>query len=618
MNRRYRLKQKTALLLCLLMLAALAGPYLSQSAWADDASPGTTAGEADGSDPSGAPDAADDAAPADAAGAENAAASDWETRLLLMLQEHDADPATIAAGYYNFATGEEHYFHGDEYRVSGSMYKVPLNMLFMDWIAEGELTMDELIYGYRYSELLEGTIIHSDNDYARVLWEYAGATIPNEPGTLYHRYRILIAPLMGEDPNNVDDKYYENNFFTARQMITCLRQLYDGGSRYDRLIETMQRAEPNKYFKLHEQRFNIAHKYGWYAEDPVLYLNDCALCFTDDPIAIVLFTSGTGDIAYGVMADFCTLMCDYAQETHAERAAREEAEARAIEEAAQRDREEAAKRAEEETQLPASETASPQTAAPQSVIPTAKPAPEPVRRGLSAGPILALALVLGCSLAAIVWFSVRHRRGGLSLPYAIAAVVLTGAACMLCFSGVSGSGYVAPSDEDPAETVERFFRGLQEGDYEAAERCLEPGGSLGLSGALPADGTHAAALAALKDSWNCRLLGSAAVEKASAWQEVQLQVLDFSRMEQDLQRLTREQLLEMGASMPRSEMYDENGDYRPEAAGLAWDRALSVLLENPQEYYASVGLRIQLTLTRDGWKIVPTRELLSALSGNAG
>ena len=144
----------------------------------------------------------------------------------------------------------------------------------------------------------------------------------------------VIAEIMGEDPENVDDKYYENNFFTPRQMITCLRQLYDGGSRYDRLIETMQRAEPDRYFKLHEQRYNIAHKYGYYteADGTVLYLNDCALCFTDDPIAIVLFTSGTEDgngKAYRVLADYCTLMCEYAQETHAARVEREREEAEA-------------------------------------------------------------------------------------------------------------------------------------------------------------------------------------------------------------------------------------------------------------------------------------------------
>ena len=80
--------------------------------------------------------------------------TDWETRLLLMLQEHDANPDTIAAGYYNLATGEEYYYNGDQYRVSGSMYKVPLNMLFLDWIAEGKITLYEPIGGYRYSQLL--------------------------------------------------------------------------------------------------------------------------------------------------------------------------------------------------------------------------------------------------------------------------------------------------------------------------------------------------------------------------------------------------------------------------------------------------------------------------------
>ena len=118
-------------------------------------------------------------------------------------------------------------------------------MLFLNWVDEGKITMDESLSGYRYSQLLEGTIIDSNNDYAKILWDYAGATIQTDPAsTLYHRYRILIAPLMGEDPDNVDDKYYENNFFTPRQVITCLQHLYEGGEKYDSLIDAMQRAEP--------------------------------------------------------------------------------------------------------------------------------------------------------------------------------------------------------------------------------------------------------------------------------------------------------------------------------------------------------------------------------------
>ena len=607
MKRNNRTKRILALLLCLLMAAALAPLCGRPAAFAEDVPAEETAGDA--SEDAAAESGADDAEAAEET-------DDWETRLLLMLQKRNANPATVAAGYYNFATGEEHYYNGDEYRVSGSMYKVPLNMLFMDWIAEGELTMDELISGYRYSELLEGTIINSDNDYARILWDYAGATIETNPAsTLYHRYRILIAPIMGEDPENVDDKYYENNFFTPRQMITCLRQLYDGGSRYDRLIETMQRAEPDKYFKLHEQRYNIAHKYGWYAEDPILYLNDCALCFTDDPIAIVLFTSGTEN-AYGVLADYCTVMCEYAQETHETRLLQEQAEEEAIAAAAEQDRLEAERKAQEEALPSPAASASPRPATGEESRATPQPDAAAEKRGLSAGPFLTLALIVGCMLAAIVWFSARHRRTRLALQYAIAAVLLTAAACMVCFPTVSGNSYIAAPEEDPADTVEAFFRALEEGDYAAADSCLAEGASLGLDGGQPQDEVQAAALAALKDSWSFRLLGTCSVEKTTAWQELQLQVLDFGAMAQDLERDTREQLLEMGRTMARSQIYDEGGNVLPEAADLACNRAMAELLAVPQNYYSSVGLRVQLTRDRDGWKIVPAAELLNALSGN--
>ena len=545
---------------------------------------------------------------------------DWETRLLLMLQEYNADPDTIGAGYYNFATGEEHYYNGDVYRVSGSMYKVPLNMLFLDWIADGTIGPDESISGFRYSELLRGTIIDSNNDYARTLWDYAGSTIETNPAsTYYHRYRILIAPIMGEDPENVDPKYYENNFFTPRQMITCLRQLYDGGEKYDRLIETMQQAEPEKYFKLRERRFDIAHKYGWFAEDPILYLNDCALCFTDDPIAIVLFTTGTEN-AYAVLTAYCTLMCDYAQETHQKRVEREQAEAKALAEAEERDR-----LAARDAAIAASAATPPSknAAAKRESPPAAKETPaasgrelsEIRTRALPMETLVGAGLIFLGVLAALIWFSARHRKSGFRMLYGVLAIVLTAAALTVCFPGVSGTGFVSADKDGARETVEAFFEALKRGDYDAAEQYLTERTELdGQRG--PEDGVHARTLDALRESWNIRLMGDCVAEKTSAWQEVQLKVLDFSRMEQDLQRGTREHLLELSRTSERSEIFDEAGDYRPEAAEKAYDAALFDLLDRPEEYYGSTGLRVQLRLGRNGWKIVPTKDLLNALSGN--
>ena len=555
---------------------------------------------------------------AEADGGESTQRDDWETRLLLMLQEHDANPETVGAGYYNLVTGEEHYYNGDQYRVSGSMYKVPLNMLFLNWIDEGKLTMDDSVGGYRYAQLLEGTIIDSNNDYARMLWDYAGATIETNPAsTFYHRYRILIAPLMGEDPDNVDDKYYENNFFTPRQVISCLRQLYEGREKYDRLIETMQRAEPEKYFKLRERRFNIAHKYGWFAEDPVLYLNDCALCFTDDPIAIVLFTSGTEN-AYSVLTDYCTLMCDYAQEKHEERIAREQEEADAAALQAERDRlaaEAAATAAAASTAEPAGESRPAAETENREPQPAARRADADWLHELTLGPIICMGLILAGTLAAVIWFALRRRSGRLNLWYGLGAILFAALAMILCFPGMSGWSYVAEQEEDPREVIEDFFTAMKSGDREAADACLTSGAESGLT-TLPTDEMHAAVREALRESWDFSFLGDCSSEKASAWQEIQLRVLDFSRMEKQLQTETRIQLLELARTMDRESVYDEDGNYRPEVAGMAYDQAMVSLLQQPQDYYGSVGVRVELALTKGGWKIVPTKALVSALTGS--
>ncbi len=210
----------------------------------------------------------------------------------------------VGYGYRNAVTGEEHFFNPDQYMVSASMYKVPLNMAVSERVYEGTIGFDTLIGGISYQQLQDGSIVHSDNEYARVLWMYVG-------NGNYRSYRRYIAPLMGEDADTVDPQYYVNNFFTPRQMIHCLTELYDNQERYPGVIDCMKRAEPTEYFRRSENRYEIAHKYGYW-EDTTLHMNDCAIVYTDEPILIVCFTDGLYN-AYQVLAEFCTLMCDYAQ-----------------------------------------------------------------------------------------------------------------------------------------------------------------------------------------------------------------------------------------------------------------------------------------------------------------
>ena len=639
-----QLKRTAALLMAALcLLCLLPGAVLAEGA--EGTNPVSADAEADGNKSS---DSAGDGEKLKGFTEEEAAAlqAEWERQLLAMLDSYNADPDSITAGYYNFETGEEHYFHPDEYRISGSMYKVPLNMLYLDWIDEGELDPDPMIGAYSYRQLLEGTIIHSDNDMAKILWDYAGAKLENGPGTLYHRYRILIAPLMGEDPDNVDDKYYENNFFTARQMLHCLKELYNGGEKYAPLIETMQRAEPEKYFKLRERRFNIGHKYGWFAEGDTLYLNDCAICYTDDPIAIVLFTSGTNN-AYGVVTQFCTLMCDYTQEQHALRIAKEEEEAAARERELEQqliEEERAKLLAEAENPLPGEEaeagvesglvngtvqkngedgTGSDETESRFYAVLRAVRAFLGQHRlrviSLPGTVALVSALCLAIALGAVL--RSIGARGGVAFLISLLLAILA-AGFVLAANGLE-MPLVYEKTESPREAVDRFFDALKRGDDDAADACLVLDGEeeisriqeAGMDAAVSGENAEKA-LKALRESWDYGFAGECRTEKTKARQPILLRTIDFRKMETVMKRQTRLALLDMAQAMSRNAVYEANGEAKPEMAEKAYNQAFAELMGEPEVFYTVTELDLDLVQDDGSWRIVLSPALLGALTGS--
>lgn len=232
----------------------------------------------------------------------------WDEVIQELLDEYEYKDksCSITLGYRNLVTGEEHFYKGAEYMVTCSMYKVPLNMYFTEKVSAGEMDWDTEMMGYSYEEVLEGSIVRSSNKLSHFLIDRIGT---------YHEYRRAIAPYMGVDPDEVNFKYYENNFFTAEQMIHCLTELYEGGEeRFPGLIDKMLEAESENYFNYHQQSFDVAHKYGYLSDSCYgkRYVNDCGIIFTDEPIAIVMFTDGI-QLPYDALSDFCTLMSGYAQ-----------------------------------------------------------------------------------------------------------------------------------------------------------------------------------------------------------------------------------------------------------------------------------------------------------------
>ncbi len=518
-------------------------------------------------------------------------------------------PQNVTYGYRNTVTGEEHFYNGDTYMVSGSMYKVPLNMVVAEQVYNGEIDWDTQFGGYTYKKLQEGSIIHSDNDYARILWQHVG-------NGAYRTYRRIIAPLMGEDPDTVDPKFYENNFTTSRQMICCLNELYTNSERYPGVIDCMKKAEPHEYFRRSENRFEIAHKYGFLEDAAGLHMNDCAIVWTDEPILIVCFTTGQFN-AYDVLAQYCTLMCDYAQYTTAHREAAEGALDAALADLA----------------LPAfarqREEALPEPEATPDPAPTPEPVPEPEEEPARISPLLfaALALLGGglfllCAVGRHYGFRTRKRVFAflMSVPLALTAIAVA-AVDRSPPARVGTEGATEPmapaislfSHPDPQETVMAFFDALELQDYEKFYSLLDGYSSLGLED-RPEDAAGRMVLGALRDSYSYRLEGESRVSGDLAEQDVYLRSLDLKAVEKALQESARAHLEQIASERAYQELCDENGYYLPAVVQEACDAATAELLGRISDFYADHELTLQLIYS-GGWFVRGDEALVSAVQG---
>lgn len=517
----------------------------------------------------------------------------WEEVVGEFLSSRDIDPDNVTLGYKNTVTGEEHYHNPDQYMDAGSLYKVPLNMWFAERIYTGELTWESIVAGTTCDRLQEWTIVHSDNNFAQYMWNHIGG---------YHRYRTEICPYMGVDPDTVEDKYYQNNFFTARQMIHCLNLLCTENERFPGIVDNMLLAEPENYFNYKPQPFPVAHKYGYNSEGWHLYLNDSAIVYTDEPIVIVMFTDSIGE-PYEALADFCTLMCDYTQyhieerlrqeALEAERKAAEEAERKAAEEAA------AAARQQSETITEASDPSG--------------------RKGVGNIKALLIALVLTILVViATISFIGRVARNSedekINGFWGVIAVLVSGAALLLSIVGMTFGTLVAKPSGDPLETVNGFFNSIQDGNYEKAYSYLADYQSLGLEN--QANGEIGASMQqAMRDSYSFKPEGNCVVDGLDATQSVQIRYLDLDSFSAQLEQLTNESLQQIVADLPRNEIYDENDKYLPSVTDAAYSMAVDSLLGHVEDYYKTTVVKLELSYHGGKWQLKTNPQLMDALIG---
>ena len=580
-----RLKTLLAFLLAVLLFAGLCLP-----AAADDAAPAGEDAPAESSAPG-------DAAQEDAA---EAPAADWDTIVRDLLAEHSLYDTQVAVGYLNLVTGEEHYLNPDEYMGAASMFKLPLCMYYTELLKTGQTTWDEQKEGESYKSVQDNILLYSDNKAAERLWEKLGG---------YGVFRRLTAPYMGADPEEIKGLNEQYNRYTARQFITCLKLLYSENERFPDILETMKQAMPDRYFRLHENRWPIAHKFGYIPstmpnEESVL--NDCGIVFTSQPFALVCFTRNSG-MSEQFLTACCTAMCDYTEASAAAQRAAEE-QARAAAAAA------AETPAPEASEAPADDASLPGGALLARLSERLSALSSRLPDNLPVVPIAFVVLFVLLGLVAVLRLSFRYKARFFPLLFSL---LVSAAAMLLSIAGLyNGTVYARPSG-DPAQTVTLFFDNLCAGRYDAACEQLRDYADLGL-GDTPSTAAGRRVSSALHESYAYELVGEPETDMLDAVQKVRFRYLALPSIEADVAAETQRQIESIVERSNPNEVYDADRHYLPEVTEKAYLAALDAVLAHAETYYAEDELSLSLTYTDGRWQMLMSPELLRVLGGGTG
>ena len=281
------------------------------------------------------------------------------------MAENALGESNFSLSYYNTVTGESYDFNENGMMIAASTYKLPLNMYYYDLQRSEEMTGDTLVAGYSLDVCHYQSIVWSNNEISQGMLYSIGN---------FTQYKDAMLTVFGMENEEIDPKYYTNNYYSSRMMISALKKLYEHAEDYEELIGYMKESNPQDgYFRHYVTECEVAHKYGSYEGAE----NDVGIIYAEQPFLLAVYTYHAGPAggeelcgrAARLMKDYTDYRtaCDQeAERQAAEQAAREEAERKAAEEkAAQEEAERKAaeeKTAQEEAERKAAEEAARQEA----------------------------------------------------------------------------------------------------------------------------------------------------------------------------------------------------------------------------------------------------------------
>ena len=216
------------------------------------------------------------------------------------LSEKGLGENRITIGWRDVESGEEWYFGGDVFMEGASTYKLPLAMLYADWVAEGRLTREDRVGGYTVDRAVREALVRSSNNAADALRFAVSGN--------HAAYRTAIAQNCGLPLDELPGGYYTANQFSPRYLIGTLQTLYDNAEKYGWLLDYMKQAQPDSFFSRWRGEYEVAHKTG----NALGYICDTGIVFAPRPFLLTVMSSDLKD-AERTLAEIARIAMDHAE-----------------------------------------------------------------------------------------------------------------------------------------------------------------------------------------------------------------------------------------------------------------------------------------------------------------
>ena len=209
----------------------------------------------------------------------------------------------FAVSYYDTVTQESYDWNETHMMVAASTFKLPLNLYYYEMENAGEIASDALMtQGGATLDLCHYlSIVESNNEISHALL-YRIGTFPE--------YKEAMRKYFTMTDDEIDPKYYQDNYYCTRMMMDTLKYLYARQDEFPELIDYMKQARPqNSYFKAKVTEMEVAHKYDSFEGAE----NDVGIFYAEHPFLLAVYTQNVGE---SVVQDAARLAADYnAQQT---------------------------------------------------------------------------------------------------------------------------------------------------------------------------------------------------------------------------------------------------------------------------------------------------------------